>query len=127
VLNKEFFKFLIAGVMNTIVGYSAFVFFFLRVGIRPEVANAIAYAIALTLAYLLNKYFVFSKSKTNYRTVVRFLFSFVLAFGLNQLALNIMYRRLGIIPEISQLISMSVYTIAFYVLNKHFAFKYHKT
>ncbi|EGU58746.1 GtrA family protein [Vibrio tubiashii ATCC 19109] len=55
----QFIKFLSVGVINTVIGYGTFLVFLRFLAIDPEVANAIGYLFALTVAFFLNKNFVF--------------------------------------------------------------------
>jgi putative flippase GtrA len=53
----EVFRFLIGGVLNTVVGYSVYLLLFHWV--RYEVAYAIAYITAIAVSYVFNAMFVF--------------------------------------------------------------------
>jgi putative flippase GtrA len=91
----EFAKFILAGVINTLVGYSTFWVGIHAFGLSPFLSNASGYAVALAIAYLLNRHFVFSSHRAiptgggsrDAGSIIRFLFAFVFAFALNQLTL----------------------------------------
>ncbi len=118
----SFHRYLVAGVINTLVGYVVFLFALRVLGASPGVANAACYAIALSVAFLLNKHYVFATKSSASTELWRFLVSFALAFLLNQLVLAMGVGWLRIPAEISQIIAMSVYTVVFYLLNKWFVF-----
>ncbi|WP_103035901.1 GtrA family protein [Castellaniella caeni] len=118
----SFHRYLVAGVINTVVGYAVFLFALRIVGVAPGVANVACYAVALGVAFLLNKHYVFATKSSTLTELWRFLLSFVLAFLLNQLTLAASIDWLHIPAEISQIAAMAVYTVAFYLLNKWFVF-----
>ncbi|MNJ12156.1 GtrA-like protein [compost metagenome] len=118
----QIIKYALTGLINTAVGYGVFWILFTYFNFSAEHANAMGYGIALTLAFLLNKLFVFNKSTFHHGMIPRFVLAFALAFLLNQLVLIILHRTLGIRAEIAQLMAMGTYTVIFYVLNKRFVF-----
>lgn len=120
----QFIKFLSVGVINTVIGYGTFLVFLRFLAIDPEVANAIGYLFALTVAFFLNKNFVFGGGSLSTSTISRFIFSFLISFSINQSVLHFFYHYLQLPPELSQIPAMLTYTIAFFLLNKFFVFKY---
>jgi putative flippase GtrA len=119
-------KYIFAGIANTAIGYGVFLALITLLNMNPAYANAIGYGVALIAAFLLNKTFVFSQSTTDQSTIPKFILAFAISFTLNQLALMIIYRWLGVHAEIAQIFAMTSYTIAFYLLNKEFVFNKHR-
>lgn len=122
VFNQELTKYIITGIFNTFVGYVAFILFLNVFELTPEFSNVLSYFIALTIAYLLNKYFVFNQAAANVKTIYKFVISFLFAYSVNLAAFSILYRLYGIAPEVAQIVAMVFYTVVFYVLNKQFVF-----
>jgi len=120
--NIQFLKYIVAGVINTGVGYGVFLILHRLFGVSPEGANASGYAIALVVAFLLNKVFVFDKSVIDGGTIPRFIAAFIVAYVVNLLILMIFYRMIGLVAEAAQVFAMISYTVIFYYLNKHFVF-----
>ena len=118
------FKYLIAGLVNTLVGYGVFLLLLASSSMLPEVANAISYVIALVVAFILNKVFVFKSSVKNAVAIPKFIAAFAISFLVNQLVLILFYRLLNSPAAIAQIPAMVSYTIVFYVLNKHYVYKY---
>jgi putative flippase GtrA len=118
----QFFRYLIAGGINTAVGYGIFLLLFSVLGMNPQWANAISYGIALLVAFFLNKKFVFHGGALTGDLIARFLLSFILAFALNQVVLVFGYKILTLDARLAQMIAMISYTISFYCLNKFFVF-----
>jgi putative flippase GtrA len=119
---NEAFRYAIAGAANTAAGYGAFWIALRGLRFSPEAANATGYIIALGVAFLLNRFFVFTGARISVPAAVRFLISFAVAFVLNQLVLFLLVRMHSVLPEIAQIFAMVVYTISFYVLNKYVVF-----
>lgn len=120
---SEFFRYGLAGVVNTFVGYLAFLLFYRYMYWSPAISNVGGYAFGLVCAYFLNRAFVFSASANNSsRRVGRFILAFFIAFALNQLVLFVLHTKLGLLAEWAQIAAMLIYTIVFYFLNKWYVF-----
>jgi len=118
----QFLKYLAVGLLNTLVGYGVFYTLVRFLQVIPEVANAIGYILALAVAFVLNKIYVFRGDVVVSKAIPKFLLAFTLAFAINQFILIFFYRFLDFAAEISQVPAMLTYTLAFYALNKHFVF-----
>lgn len=118
----QLLKYLIVGIVNTLVGYGAFFVLVRTLQVIPEIANALSYALALMIAFTLNKIYVFGRATATWRAIAKFIISFLLSFTTNQIVFIFFYRALGFSAEISQLPAMIAYTLIFYVLNKYFVF-----
>lgn len=118
----EFIKYLIAGLVNTCVGYGVYFASTNWLGLSPYFSNAIGYLIALVIAFLLNKKFVFDETDFKYSMAAKFLTSFVIAFTINQVVLLIFFSWLGWTSEMAQIPAMISYTLVFYLLNKKVVF-----
>lgn len=118
------FKYLIAGLANTLVGYGVFLLLLTTTNTLPEIANAISYVIALVVAFILNKVFVFKSSVKNAVAIPKFVAAFAISFLVNQLVLILFYRLLNSPVAIAQIPAMVSYTIVFYVLNKNYVYKH---
>lgn len=118
----QLLKYLIVGLVNTLVGYGAFFILVRAMQIIPEIANALSYALALTIAFTLNKIYVFERATVTLRAIAKFIISFLLSFTINQFVFISFYRVMGFSAETSQLPAMLAYTLVFYALNKYFVF-----
>lgn len=119
----EMLRYGAAGVINTAVGYAVF-WVLLRVfAFGPALSNAAGYAVALTVAYALNKRYVFLSSQPRKNAPLIFIGSFLVAFAINQLVLIYAVHSFALVPEIAQLLSMSAYTVVFYLLNKFLVYR----
>lgn len=119
---RRLVKYSLAGVVNTGVGFGSFLLFFYLVGLSVYVANALGYFVALVVAYLLNRFWVFESMSARKHSVLIFFLSFAVAFGLNQATLLLLVDGIGVPPLVSQVAAMVVYTGVFYLLNRFLVF-----
>lgn len=115
--------FSLAGVINTLVGVACIVLCTAS-GMNIFAANVLGYGAGLTIGFLFNSRFTFRKRRRRRSsvTLLRFLISFLLAFGLNLgvIALVRNYTDLG--ATITSLAGTPIYTIAFFLLCEHWVF-----
>lgn len=116
-MGAEFARYLVAGVVNTAVGYAAFLAFFWGIGLGARLANALSYAVGLMVALLLNRLYVFKGATFSAGAVLRFGVGFGLAYALNLATLNGLLAA-GWRAEIAQIGAMAVYTVGFYGVNR---------
>lgn len=120
---SQFLRFLVVGFLNTAVGFS--VFLVLRYGMKIplNLSNGIGYAVALIVAYYLNKHFVFNDQPSQPGKMSLFVICFLLAFGLNLVVLNTSAYVFHLPDFAAQLFAMGAYTIVFFALNKYVVFR----
>ena len=120
--SMQFLKYIVAGVINTVIGYGVFLTLFRLLYISAEYANAFGACAGLASAFVLNRLFVFNKPIFNHKILLKFLSAFLVAFLINQFVLIILYRIVGLNAETAQIFAMISYSIFFYFLNKNFVF-----
>jgi putative flippase GtrA len=118
--NFEFIRYLISGLINSVIGYLAFIISLNYFSVSVYFSNLLSYALGLISAYFLNKYFVFEIAEGG-RYII-FVGSFLFSYCLNLLFLIFFIKILNIQVEIAQLFAMAVYTLSFYILNKFAVF-----
>lgn len=122
-LNDQFVRFLFVGLLNTVVGYCLYVVFWALLALAPAVANALAYGIAVLIAFFFYRGLVFGGAEGGVvAQLARFLLCFVLAFALNQMVLYLLYGIANIHPLVAQIFAMATYTVSFFLLNKYIVF-----
>lgn len=122
-MNKEFFRYVLSGIINTAIGYAVFLICLHVFEWKATTSNGASYAIGLLSAYMMNLMFVFEKSRHSIETIARFLAGFAIAYLINLAALEFFIRKIGLPAEIAQIFAMASYTISFYLINKHFIWK----
>lgn len=119
---REVIRYGIAGVINTIVGYGVFILLVYIVAINPFFANIISYIVAICIAYILNKLFVFKNKNSNKQNIIKFLIAFFIAFTINFISLFIFLNIFKLSPAVGQIFAMIIYTTVFFLLNKFYVF-----
>lgn len=118
----EFIRYGLAGVINTAVGYGTFLIAFQWADFSPAIANMMGYILGLSVAFILQRLFVFKPTVFSYVMIARFLCSFFIAFGFNQIVLALLVYSDIVRVEISQIFAMAAFTVLFYLFNKYFVF-----
>ena len=122
-------KFLIVGVINTLVGSA--VMFLLYNGFRTGywIASACNYIIGSIVSYFLNKHFTFRSKEKSLREVITFavniVICYVLAYGIAKpLCLYLLSGAAASVRDnISMLVGMCLFTAFNYCGQRFFAFK----
>lgn len=122
-LSWEFYRFIIVGIINTVIGLSV-IFFALYIGLGNFSSNILGYSCGLVNAYFLNKYFVFrvNNNKLNRHELFLFLGVFILSYIAN---ISVLYALLyfGVHAYIAQTFAMITYSIFNFLLNKFLTFR----
>ncbi|NLL92661.1 MAG: GtrA family protein [Clostridiales bacterium] len=126
VFNKETILYIIFGVLTTVVDFVSFGFLFYQVGLNEIVANTIAWIIAVIVAYVTNKLYVFEKDQHDVKTLLREIVSFVLArlFSLFITNLFLVFaKHVGMNMMLAKILISVVVVILNYFFSKLFIFK----
>lgn len=82
----KFWKFILVGIINTIVGMGLQFLLYNLYGIEKNIATLIGNVIGSILSYFLNKYFTFKNTEKGWKPVVRFALNislcYIVAYGL---------------------------------------------
>jgi putative flippase GtrA len=118
----EIFKYLIAGGVNTLIGYGIFLCLISVFEVDPKTANPISYFLCLIIAFNFNKKIFPSTSIKSSKIAHKFIIAFGISFSLNFLVLYFFLHVLRVPPQLSQIPAMASYTLFFYFLNKYYVF-----
>lgn len=119
---KQFTKFCIVGVSNTVITiatYSILVY----LGVNFIVANIIGYSIGIINSYIWNSKYVFNLSKSNYKVMIKFFCVNIFVLIINTLLLYILVEAILWNKYYSQLITATLGLFINYIFNKIWAFK----
>lgn len=120
---RRFAKFLVVGCLNTGITYVCFVLLRL-VGCTPEVSNTIGYIVGLINSFIWNKTWVFKTHDTNVvREACSFFLVFLICFLLQFVCFTTLIHHTGVNEYLAQLVSMVIYTVFNFILNRLFSFK----
>ncbi|WP_136417632.1 GtrA family protein [Herbaspirillum sp. ST 5-3] len=119
----QFFRYIIVGVANSMVGYGVIFGCMYLLGLSPEASNVAGYAVGLVVSYVLNRTYTFNSKQSRRAEFMRFLVVFAIAYGLNFVALLILIHQLGLHEGASQIVAGVVYVLSAYAMNKYYVFK----
>jgi putative flippase GtrA len=125
-INDQRTRFLAVGATNTAVGYLLFVAFdrwlFSAIPFGYLLSLVLSYAIALILAFFLYRKFVFKVKGRVFGDLVRFIGVYLVAIGINAVALPLLVEFAGLPPFVAQAIILVVTTVLSFFGHKKVSF-----
>lgn len=127
--DASFLRFLIVGVVNTLVGTAIMFSAYNLLGFSYWVSSALNYILASILSYFLNKHFTFRSREKGAGVVLRFvaniLVCYLLAYGIAKPLVRFMLTSASttIQDNVSMLAGMVLFTLFNYFGQRFFAFK----
>lgn len=115
----------LAGLLNTLVGFSIIVALDVGLHLDPHLANAVGYAVGICVSFLLSRFFVFRARKTGRGVSLRYVVAVGSAFVLNQgvLTLARLWAPHGAIWHVAAQGAAAVsYTAALFLLSHYWVF-----
>ncbi len=116
-------RFGVVGLLNTAIGllaiYSVLFFF----SSSPAIANAIGYAIGLTISFTLNRIWTFSNNQSIREVLPSYLMAVAASYLLNLSVVMLSIYQLNVDPYLSQFFGIGIYTITMFMICKLFVFK----
>ena len=127
--DKTFFKFIIVGIINTVVGTSIMFILYNVFNFSYEISSGANYFFTSILSYFLNKYFTFKSKEKSVSEIIRFALNiivcYVLAYGIAKrlafLVLGFLDKRLR--ENIAMVVGMGLFTILNYFGQRFFSFR----
>lgn len=133
---RQFLKFIVVGVMNSLVTLIAIFVCKSLLGINIWVSNAIGYVAGVINSFLWNKQWVFKSSNGACREAIKFAVGFLLCYGLQLLCAWFLTERmyLGMMEwqlwgmtftgyALATVFGMCIYTISNFIYNRIVTFK----
>ena len=121
-INRKEFRFIIVGVINTIVGYGAYAILLLF-GFQYLIANTVATVIGVANSYLWNRFFTF-KSKAKARNeIVRFSIVYMVSYFFSMIFLYLIVGHLNVNTYFAGVMNIVITTIISWYGHKYFSFK----
>lgn len=78
----KFWKFILVGILNTVVGMGLQFLFFNLFGWGEWVSSIVGYILGSILSYFLNKYFTFKNNEKGWKPVAKFAINIAVCYGL---------------------------------------------
>ncbi len=122
-------KFLIVGVINTLVGTTVMFVAYNLIHLSYWVSSAANYVIGSIVSYVLNKHFTFQNKDKSPKVLLKFILNisvcYVLAYGLAKpLTMKILSGvSVNIQENVAMLVGMCLFVVFNYVGQRYFAFK----
>lgn len=123
VLIRQSLRFAAVGLVNTAIGLLAIyavIFFF---NANPALANAIGYAIGLTVSFLLNRFWTFGDTQSIAKVLPSYLLAAAISYLLNLSVVLLGTYHFGVGPYLVQLFGIGVYTVTMFLVCRWFVFQ----
>lgn len=118
-----FYRFILVGMMNTIISMTITFGLFNLFHVNYAISYFFGTAIAVINSFLMNKHFTY-KSTTPWRSeIFKFLLGVSLSYLISNFALISCVEILSLNKNIAFLVSMVIYTLVNYTINKRIVFK----
>lgn len=114
-------RYSLAGVINAIVGLGS-IFLLMDIGVSAVLANLTGYALALSIAFVVGKTFVFRSKGRSGPESVRYLIAFLLSFLCNLAVLQLALKFFEFRPWVSQGLAIASYVVVMYLCGRLFVF-----
>ena len=119
---KQFIKFLIVGLSNTLITFLSFKILTDLLLINDSISNIISYIIGVTNSFFFNKLWTFKSKIISLKELIYFIISFLISFLLQFIVYKTFKNLLLINKDIAFLIGMVIYTSTNFLLNKYITF-----
>lgn len=134
ILLLEQVRFVIVGVMNTIIGMAAMLIAYNIFHLGYWISSAMDYIIGSVFSYFANKYFTFQSQKKSGTEIMRFIINivvcYILAYSIArpfiETILGGMMLSISIMEQISMIFGMCVFIVLNYFGQKYFVFSKRK-
>lgn len=122
IFNFYISRYVIVGLINTVVGYIAF-FLFTRILNQYVFALLLSHIVGVTNSYFWNKYFTFQKKLFTWIEIFKFIVVYILYYLFNLGLLFVFIELFGINILIAQAIALPLVTLLTFFAHKHWTFK----
>lgn len=124
-------RFILVGIMNTIIGTSVMFIAYNLFGLGYWVSSALNYIIGSIFSYFANKYFTFKSEKKSGEEIIRFVVNIVvcyfIAYGLAKPAINVLLGSLNLkvslLEQAGMLLGMCIFIVINFIGQKFFVFR----
>ena len=131
-LNRPFFRFLLVGVFNTIVGLSVIAILLNVVQANYWVATFVGNGVGALVSYMLNKRFTFRSNASVFGSLWKFFAVTLVCYGLSYGAGLVFSRMIAAavpaipasyVEDIAALLGTGLYTVSNFLGHKYFTFR----
>lgn len=128
-LDKTVWKFLLVGVVNTLVGAGTMYLLYNVFGASYWVSSAANYVVGGVVSFFLNKYFTFQRREWSWAQAGKFVLNvslcYLLAYGLAKPAARALLsgQPVNVQENVAMLVGMGLYMVLNYFGQRFFAFR----
>ena len=122
-LQKQFFKFLVIGVLSTLVNYLCFYVLFKHYLVYYLFSSALGFVAGVFVGYGLNKTWTFQVSKSSERYLHKYFAVYCISLLISILILKFMVSTLMFVPELANFVAIGVTTCTNFLGVKFLVFK----
>ncbi|BFT75368.1 GtrA family protein [Paenibacillus sp. P36] len=119
-------KFLVVGLLNTIVGYTVYFMCLRFFNFNYIISLIFAHILGVIHSYTWNSKWTFKTGRYTFKNLLKFLGVYVISFFINLIVLYILVNYLRIAPLYSQLFALFITTLISFVGHKYWSFKISK-
>jgi len=122
--HNQFIKFVIVGILSTIINYACFYIFLEFLSVYYLVASSIGFISGVFIGYKLNKSWTFSvKESFSKRDVAKYYVVYIISLILSLIFLKITVDFIGINSKIANIIAIGITTCTNFIGTKFLVFK----
>jgi len=126
--NNELVKFLIVGILNTIIGASIMFIAYNFLKLNYWVSTSLNYIVAGTFSFFANKKFTFKSEGKIFQKIIFFILTLIICYFV---AFNLSKKMIAFIDindiklkeNISMVVGMVIYTVLNFILQKQIVFR----
>ena len=113
-------KFVIAGVINTVIDWAIFFSFYNLLHLDPVFSQAVSFTVATIVSFFINTIWVFdtTKAKTRRRLVIEFFVLNLIALGMTTYLIHLFIEVLQMNELIAKLLTTAITMVYSYVTRK---------
>lgn len=133
IVDKQLLKFLIVGIINTIVGTAIMFGMYNLLGVGYWVSSITNYVLTSILSFFLNKYFTFQNKTKSFSQILRFCLNIIVCYGLAYGIAKPLVKYIlsgqskSIRDNVAMLVGMCLFTGLNYLGQRFFAFSEKKS
>ena len=130
IFSLEQSRFVLVGVMNTIIGTTVMFVAYNFLGLGYWISSALNYIVGSIFSYFANKYFTFKSENKSGKEIVRFVLNIVLcyfiAYGLAKPIINVLLgsiiSNISLLEQLGMILGMGIFIIINFWGQKFFVF-----
>lgn len=129
IIDNTFFKFILVGIINTIVGSSIMFVMYNLLGFSYWISSSANYIIGSIISYYLNKKYTFQNKEKGFQPIIKFSLNILICYSISYgIAKPIIYmlfsnKTLTAKDNLAMIAGMCIFVIINYLGQKFFAFK----